>query len=86
MAFVPVRTAIYKGKKYKLNWSGQTRYGHRACLEFFGNSPKSFWVDSSLVQVLETHQVQAMEEEKEEREAIQSEPVGPVDTFDDIPF
>lgn len=50
-----IRTALrkgdivqYKGKSYRLLWSGPTRYGDRAKLEFMDGS-KQFWVDLSKV-------------------------------------
>lgn len=42
------RVAEYKGRKYRLLWSGKTKYGQRAHLEFFDGS-KDFWVDASKV-------------------------------------
>lgn len=42
------QTATYKGRNYKLLWSGKTKYGNRAKLGFFDGS-KEFWVDASLV-------------------------------------
>lgn len=41
-------TATYKGKPYKLLWSGPTKYGKRAKLGFMDGS-KEFWVDLSQV-------------------------------------
>jgi hypothetical protein len=35
----------YKGRTYRLLWSGPTRYGQRARLEFLDGS-KQFWVDA----------------------------------------
>lgn len=43
-----MRTAIYKGKRYKLHFLGSTRYGMRAKLGFFSGW-KSFWVDAHKV-------------------------------------
>ena len=40
--------AIYKGRKYKLLWSGKTKYGRRAKLGFFDGS-KEFWVDADRI-------------------------------------
>ena len=45
-------TALYKGKKYRLDWKGQTKYGKRAKLSFF-NGSKSFWVDLNKVTIQE---------------------------------
>lgn len=42
------RTAEYKGRKYRLLFIGNTKYGRRAHLEFFDSS-KNFWVDAGLV-------------------------------------
>lgn len=42
--------AVYKGRKYKLVWRGQTKYGERTKLAFFDGS-KEFWVSSDLVTV-----------------------------------
>lgn len=36
--------AIYKGRKYKLEYLGPTKFGYRAKLAFQDGS-KSFWVD-----------------------------------------
>ena len=44
--------AIYKGKKYRLAWSGPTKYGERAKLAYFDGS-REFWVNLSTVQVVE---------------------------------
>lgn len=43
-----MRTATYKGKRYRLDYLGSTRFGYRAKLSFF-NGRKSFWVDGSRV-------------------------------------
>jgi hypothetical protein len=43
-------TAQYKGRKYRLLWMGQTKFGQRAHLQFFDGT-KDFWVDASLVSV-----------------------------------
>ena len=40
--------ATYKGRTYRLDWVGQTRYGRRAKLSFMDGS-KSFWVDASKI-------------------------------------
>lgn len=37
-------TVSYKGRSYRLLWSGSTKYGDRAKLEFMDGT-KSFWVD-----------------------------------------
>jgi hypothetical protein len=42
------RTAQYKGKTYRLLFSGPTKYGRRARLQFTDGT-KDFWVDASLV-------------------------------------
>lgn len=42
------RTAEYKGRKYRLLYSGPTKYGKRAHLQFFDGT-KDFWVDAGLV-------------------------------------
>lgn len=41
-------TATYKGKKYRLLWAGQTKFGRRAHLQFMDGG-KDFWVDEALV-------------------------------------
>jgi hypothetical protein len=46
------QVGTYKGRKYRLKFIGQTKYGRRANLEFFDGS-KNFWVDASLVTVSE---------------------------------
>jgi len=38
----------YKGKSYRLLWSGKTRYGERAKLQFM-NGTKEFWVGAELI-------------------------------------
>lgn len=38
----------YKGRSYRLLWSGSTKYGDRARLQFMDGS-KDFWVDLGLV-------------------------------------
>jgi hypothetical protein len=43
-----MRIAIYKRRRYRLLWSGRTRYGERAHLEFMDGS-KSFWAPADLV-------------------------------------
>lgn len=42
------RIAEYKGRKYRLLWSGKTKYGMRAKLAFMDGS-KEFWVDAGMV-------------------------------------
>lgn len=39
---------LYKGRRYRLKFRGNTRYGHRCKLEFMDGT-KEFWVDSVLV-------------------------------------
>jgi hypothetical protein len=46
------QVASYKGKKYRLLWIGDTKYGRRAHLGFFSGD-KDFWVDASAVTVSE---------------------------------
>ena len=43
--------ATYKGSKYRLLWSGKTKYGERAKLAFFSGG-KEFWVDASKVTIM----------------------------------
>ncbi len=38
----------YKGRQYRQMWSGETKYGKRAKLQFLDGS-KEFWVDASQV-------------------------------------
>lgn len=38
-----MKSAIYKGRRYRLLWSGETKFGLRAHLKFFDGS-KDFWV------------------------------------------
>lgn len=45
-----MQVATYKGRKYKLAWSGKTKFGEKAKLQFFDGS-KEFWVDLSLVEI-----------------------------------
>lgn len=42
------KTATYKGKTYRLEFLGETKYGRRAKLAFLDGS-REFWVDASLV-------------------------------------
>ena len=42
------RTAEYKGRKYRLLWSGKTKFGNRAKLAFMDGS-KEFWADAGAV-------------------------------------
>ena len=46
--FAPSRTAEYKGRKYRLLWSGKTKHGNRAHLAFMDGS-KDFWCDGNAV-------------------------------------
>jgi hypothetical protein len=46
------RCAEYKGRKYRLLWSGKTKYGFRAHLAFFDGS-KDFWCDGNAVRELD---------------------------------
>jgi hypothetical protein len=41
----------YNGRKYRVKWSGQTKFGHRTNLEFFDGS-KNFWVDTNKVKMV----------------------------------
>lgn len=43
----------YKGRKYRLLWIGDTKFGKRAHLQFFDGT-KDFWVDASAVTVSES--------------------------------
>lgn len=47
------QVGTYKGRKYRIKYIGQTKFGHRANLEFFDGS-RNFWVDSALVTVSES--------------------------------
>lgn len=42
------RTAEYKGRTYRLEFLGATKFGPRAKLQFLDGS-KTFWVDAGLV-------------------------------------
>lgn len=44
------KTATYKGRKYRLLWTGKTKYGMRAKLGFWDGS-EEFWVDAGLVSI-----------------------------------
>lgn len=46
--YIRPSSATYKGRKYKLLWVGDTKFGRRAHLGFWDGS-KSFWVDATLV-------------------------------------
>lgn len=43
-------TAEYRGRKYRLAWRGQTKYGERAKLQFFDGS-REFWVDAGAITI-----------------------------------
>src|ERR1043166_8119820 len=42
--------AVYNGRKYRLAWSGATKYGRRAKLSFLDGS-KEFWVDLAKIEI-----------------------------------
>jgi hypothetical protein len=42
--------ASYKGRTYRLLWSGKTKYGKKAKLGFIGGS-NEFWADLSMVTI-----------------------------------
>lgn len=42
------KRVTYKGRQYNLLWSGPTKHGERAHLQFTDGS-KDFWVDAHLV-------------------------------------
>jgi hypothetical protein len=44
----PSSRVMYKGRPYKLLWSGHTKHGERAHLQFLDGS-KDFWVDAHQV-------------------------------------
>jgi hypothetical protein len=46
-----MKVGEYKGRKYRILYIGDTRYGYRAHLGFFDGS-KDFWVDGTAVTVL----------------------------------
>jgi hypothetical protein len=52
MSDITSGTAEYKGRKYRLAWLGETKYGRRAKLQFFDGS-KEFWVPADAVSVLD---------------------------------
>lgn len=41
--------ALYRGKKYRVEYIGPTKYGRRAKLSWFSDADKSFWVDADKV-------------------------------------
>lgn len=43
-------TGVYKGKKYRIEYLGKTKYGRRAKLQFLSGT-REFWVDADLVEV-----------------------------------
>ena len=47
-SFDPGDKVLYKGKPYILRWSGPTRFGDRAKIQFLDGS-KEFWVDASTI-------------------------------------
>lgn len=44
------QVGTYKGRKYRVLWSGPTKYGQRAHLQFFDGS-RDFWVDAAAVTI-----------------------------------
>lgn len=48
-----MKTATYKGRQYRVEFIGQTKFGKRAKLAFMDGS-KEFWVSASDVKVSET--------------------------------
>ncbi len=46
------QTAEYKGRKYRLAFCGETKFGRRAKLAFFDGS-KEFWVAADAIQIIE---------------------------------
>lgn len=50
MAATTTKTATYKGKAYRLEFIGPTKFGKRAKLAFMDGS-KEFWVSADLVTV-----------------------------------
>jgi hypothetical protein len=47
-----MKVAVYKNRRYRLLWAGNTKYGERAHLQFFDGS-KDFWVDRDKIEVYE---------------------------------
>ncbi len=47
------QVAEYKGRKYRLVWQGQTKFGRRAKIQFFDGS-KEFWVNADSIRVTES--------------------------------
>jgi hypothetical protein len=47
-----MRTAIYKGREYRLDYLGATRFGRRAKLSFM-NGRRTFWVDAERVREID---------------------------------
>lgn len=51
------KTVSYKGKTYRLLWTGSTKYGQRSHLQFMDGS-KDFWVAASLTsEAVQSHLV-----------------------------
>ena len=44
----PGDIVLYRGRQYYLKWIGETKWGHKAKLQYLDFS-KEFWVDSYLV-------------------------------------
>lgn len=40
---------IYNGKKYRILWAGETKYGKRVHLCWWSDETKEFWVDAEFV-------------------------------------
>ncbi len=45
-----MKTAQYKGRKYRLLFKGKTKIGQKAKLGFFGDESKEFWVDADKIE------------------------------------
>lgn len=43
-----MRTGFYKGRKYRVDYIGNTKFGYRAKLSFF-NGASTFWVPGNMV-------------------------------------
>lgn len=48
MSYDPMKTAMYKGKRYQCLFVGKTKYGQKAKLSFMDGS-KEFWVDADKI-------------------------------------
>lgn len=47
------RGVIYRGKKYRILWAGETKYGKRVHLCWWTDKKKDFWADAEECELYE---------------------------------